>query len=97
MFIVKNLGRVSEQCQKSSVGSVFLVIVIQIYDSLNGFFSTPQTSSIYTLLIVAAVLQREVTYGDFKSAFMQSDKDLSEWTQGQLCASLPLEAPLLST
>ena len=50
---------------------------------------TPQTSSIYTLLFVAAVLQREVTLGDLKSAFMQSDKDLSERPQGQLYASLP--------
>ena len=50
---------------------------------------TPQTSSIYTFLFVAAVLQREVTLGDLKSAFMQSDKDLSERSQGQLYASLP--------
>ena len=49
---------------------------------------TPQTSSIYTFLFVAAVLQREVTLGDLKSAFMQSDKDLSERPQGQLYASL---------
>ena len=47
---------------------------------------TPQTSSIFTFLFVAAVLQREVTLGDLKSAFMQSDKDLS----GQLHASNPL-------
>ena len=51
---------------------------------------TPQTSSIYTFLFVAAVLQREVTLGDLKSAFMQSDKDLSERGQGKLYASLPL-------
>ena len=50
---------------------------------------TPQTSSIYTFLFVAAVLQREVTLGDLKSAFVQSDKDLSERPQGQLYASLP--------
>ena len=50
---------------------------------------TPQTSSIYTFLFVAAVLQREVTLGDLKSAFMQSDKDVSERSQGQLYASLP--------
>ena len=49
---------------------------------------TPQTSSNYTFLFVAAVLQREVTLGDLKSAFMQSDKDLSERPQGQLDASL---------
>ena len=49
---------------------------------------TPQTSPIYTFLFVAAVLQREVTLGDLKSAFMQSDKDLSERPQGQLYASL---------
>ena len=49
---------------------------------------TPQTSSIYTFLFVAAVLQREVTLGDLKSAFMQSDKDVSERSQGQLYASL---------
>ena len=45
---------------------------------------TPRTSSIYTFLFVAAVLHREVTLGDLKSAFMQSDKDLSERPQGQL-------------
>ena len=56
---------------------------------------TPQTSSIYTFLFVAAVLQREVTLGDLKSAFMQSDKDVSERSQGQLYASLLLEAFLL--
>ena len=50
---------------------------------------TPQTSSIYTFLFVAAVLQREVTLGDLKSAFMQSDKDVSERSQGHLYASLP--------
>ena len=50
---------------------------------------TPQTSSIYTFLFVAAVLQREVTLGDLKSAFMQSDRDVSERSQGHLYASLP--------
>ena len=50
---------------------------------------TPQTSSIYTFLFVAGVFQREVTLGDLKSAFMQSDKDVSERSQGQLYASLP--------
>ena len=35
MFIVRNLETVSEQCQKPSVGGVFLVIVIQIFASLN--------------------------------------------------------------
>ena len=50
---------------------------------------TPQTSSIYTFLFVAAVLQRGVTLGDLKSAFVQSDKDLFERPQGQLYASLP--------
>ena len=40
-------------------------------------------------MFVAAVLQREVTLGDLKSAFMQSDKDVSERSQGQLYASLP--------
>ena len=43
----------------------------------------------YTFLFVAAVLHCEVTLGDLKSAFMQSDKDLSERPQGQLYASLP--------
>ena len=50
---------------------------------------TPQTSSIYTFLFVAAVLQREVTLGDLKSAFMQSDEDVSDRPKGKLCASLP--------
>ena len=35
MFIVRSLEKVSEQCQNPSVGGVFLVIVIQTYDSLN--------------------------------------------------------------
>ena len=39
---------------------------------------TPQTSSINTFLFVAAVLEREVTLGDLKSAFMQSDEDVSD-------------------
>ena len=50
---------------------------------------TPQTSSIYTFLFVAAVLQREVTLEDLKSAFMQSD-DVSDRPKGKLYASLPL-------
>ena len=50
---------------------------------------TPQTSSIYTFLFVAAVLQRELTLGDLNSAFMQSDKDVSERSQGQLYECLP--------
>ena len=93
MFIVRNLENVSEQCQTSSVGCMFLVIVIQIYDSLNGFSPTPQTFSINTSLFVAAVLQREVTFGDLKSAFMQSDKDLSERPQGQLAQVFPWRRP----
>ena len=67
---------------------MFLVIVIQTYDSLNDSSPTPQTSSICTFLSVAAVLQREVTLGDLKSAFTQSDKDVSERSEGQLYASL---------
>ena len=51
---------------------------------------TPQTSSIYTFLFVSAVLQREVTLGDLKSAFMQSDEDVSGRPEGKLYASLPL-------
>ena len=35
MSIVSSLERVSVQRQKRSVGGVFLVIVIQIYDNLN--------------------------------------------------------------
>ena len=50
---------------------------------------TPQTSSIYTFLFVAAVLQREVTQGDLKSAFMQSNEDVSNQPKGKLYASLP--------
>ena len=46
--------------------------------------------SIYTFLFVAAVLQREVTLGDLKSAFMQSDEDVSGRPKGKLYASLPL-------
>ena len=50
---------------------------------------TPQTSSIYTFLFVAAVLQREVTLGDLKSAFMQGDEDVSDRPKGKFYASLP--------
>ena len=50
---------------------------------------TPQTSSIYVFLFVAAVLQREVALGDLKSAFMQSDGDVSDRPSGKLYASLP--------
>ena len=96
-LIVRSPVKVLEQRQTPSVGGVFLVIVIQTYDKLERSSPTPQTSSIYTFQFVAAVLQREVTLGDLKSAFMQSDKDLSERSQGQLCASLPLEASLLLT
>ena len=42
----------------------------------------------YTFLFVAAVLQREVTLGDLKSAFMQSDEDVSDRPKGKLYASL---------
>ena len=68
---------------------VFLAIVIPNIRQLERSSPTPQTSSIYTFLFVAAVLQFEVTLGDLKSAFMHSDKDVSERSQGQLYASLP--------
>ena len=79
---------VSEQRQKPSVGGVFLVNRDPDIQQLERSSPTPQTSSIYTFLFVAAVLQRGATLGDLKSAFMQSDKDLSERPQGQLYASL---------
>ena len=50
---------------------------------------TPQTSSIYTFLFVAAVLQREVVLGDCHAAFMQSDEDFADRPKGKLFASLP--------
>ena len=53
---------------------------------------TQQTSSKYTFLFVAAVLQREVTLGDLKSAFMQSDEDVSDRPKGKLNAIFHLEA-----
>ena len=43
----------------------------------------------YTFLFVAAVLQREVTLGDLKSAFVQSDEDVSDRPMGKHYASLP--------
>ena len=43
----------------------------------------------YTFLFVAAVLPREVILGDLKSAFMQSDDDVSDRPRGKLYASLP--------
>ena len=84
MSIVRSLGRVPEQRQKPSVGVHRDPDIRQLERSS----PTPQTSSIYTFLFVAAVLQREVTLGDLKSAFMQNDKDLSERPQGQLYGSL---------
>ena len=89
MFIVRNLEKVSEQRQKPSVGGVFLVIVIQTYDSLNDLLQHhkhPQFT--HSCLLQQSVLQREVTLSDFKSAFMQYDKNVSERSQGQLYASL---------
>ena len=65
-----------------------MVIVIQTIRQLERSSPTPQTSSIYTFLFVAAVLQREVTLGDLKSACKET-KDVSERSQGQLYASLP--------
>ena len=50
---MRNLETVSEQRQKSSVGGVFLVIVIQIYGQLERSSPTPQTSSIYTFVVAA--------------------------------------------
>ena len=50
---------------------------------------TPRTSSIYTFLFVAAVLQREATLGDLKLAFMQCDEDVSDRPKGKSYASLP--------
>ena len=84
MFIVRNLERVSEQRQKAKCRWCVLghrdAEIRQLERS-----SRTQTSSIFTFLFVAAVLQGEVTP---KSAFMQSEKDLSERPQGQLYASL---------
>ena len=48
---------------------------------------TPQTSSINTFLLIAASLQREVTLGDVKTAFMQGEH--KERPKGKLYASLP--------
>ena len=56
---------------------------------LNRSSPTPQTSTIYTCLFVAAVLQREVTLRDLKSAFMQSDEGVSNRPKGTLYASHP--------
>ena len=50
---------------------------------------TPQTSSIYTFLLVAASLQRPVGLGDCKTAFMQSDLDHGDRPKGKLYAGLP--------
>jgi hypothetical protein len=50
---------------------------------------TPQTSSIHTFLLVAASLQREVTLGDCKTAFMQSTTDHGNRPNGKLYAALP--------
>ena len=40
-------------------------------------------------IVKSQVKVLEVTLGDLKSAFMQSDKDVFERSQGQLYASLP--------
>ena len=47
MFIVRNLERVSGQRQKPSVGGLFLVIVIQMYDS---FSITPNILNLHFLV-----------------------------------------------
>ena len=49
----------------------------------------PQTSSIYVFLFAAAVLLREVALEDLKSAFMQSNGNVSDRPSGKLYASLP--------
>ena len=66
MSIVRSLERVSEQRQKPSVGGVFLVIVIQIYDNVNDLLQQHKHPQFNTFLLVAAVLQREVTLGDLQ-------------------------------
>ena len=58
-------------------------------DSLNDLLHHHKHPQFALSCLFAAVLQREVNLGDRKSAFMQSDKDLSERPQGQLYASLP--------
>ena len=88
MFIVKSPVKVLEQRQKAKCRWCVLGHRDPDIRQLERSSPTPQTSSIYTFLFVAAVLQREVTLGDLKSAFMQSDKDVSERSQGQLNASL---------
>ena len=81
--------KVLEQCQKPSVGGVFLVIVIQTYDSLKDLLLHHKHPQFTHSCLLQQFSKREVTLGDLKSAFMQSDKDVSERSQGQLYASLP--------
>ena len=50
---------------------------------------TPQTSSIYTALLVAASLQHRLTLGDLKTAFMQSERAHGDRPKGKLYASVP--------
>ena len=73
-----------ELLEKPNVDGVFWVIVTQTYATLNDLLLHHKTSSIYTFLFVAAVLQREVTLGNLKSAFMQSDEDVSDRQKGKM-------------
>ena len=64
------------------------MFIVRNLESVSEQRQKPRSSSIFTFLFVAAVLQREVVLGGLKSVFMQSDKDLSERPQGQLQARL---------
>ena len=75
---------------------MLLTIATQGIRPLERSSPTPPTSSIHIFLFVAAVLRREVTIGDIKSPFMQSDRDLADRTQGKLYASLPLMAFIIA-
>ena len=69
MFIVKSPVKELVQCQRPNVGGVFLVIVIQTYDSLKDLLPHHRHLQFTRSCLLQAVLQREVTLGDLKSAF----------------------------
>ena len=67
-----------ELLQRPNVDGVFVVIVTQTYSTLNDLPLHHRHLQKTLSCFVAAVLQREGTLGDLKSAITQSDEDVSD-------------------
>ena len=78
-----------ELLQRPNVDGVFVVIVTQTYATLKDLPLHHRHLQRTRSCFVAAVLQREVTLGEFKSAITQSDEDVSDRPRGKLYASRP--------